>query len=503
MTSPVEVPTIRVRRLNEAPRLENGEFVLYWMAATRRLGYNFALDRAVHHARLLKRPLVILEPAWIDEPWACVRFHRLALDAMAEHQQRLRRRRVVHYPYVEPRSGAGKGLLAALARRACIVVSDEFPCSDVPGMQRGLAEEAGVLVELVDSAGLLPMRAVDRSYPSAYHFRRVLQRELPDHLFRFPSADPLADGFASAPPDILEDEWRRWPPASPDDLSSPRLLHDLPIDQRIPAIASPGGTATAERTLESFLDGRLARYAKERNHPDADATSGLSPALHLGYMSVHRVFDALADRESWNPGMLSEENGGRRSGWWGMSEAAESFLDELVTWREIGFNMCAHRDDYDRYESLPEWARESLEAHEVDRRSHLYSLEELEAAATYDSVWNAAQRQLVREGRIHNYLRMLWGKNILRWTPDAGTALDIMIHLNNKYATDGRDPNSYSGIFWILGRYDRPWPERPIFGRIRAMTSESARRKLRLRSYLERFSSGPPTDAPSPSSEIS
>lgn len=143
----------------------------------------------------------------------------------------------------------------------------------------------------------------------------------------------------------------------------------------------------------------------------------------MGHLGAHQVFDAVADRESWNPGRLANDHTGRRSGWWGMSEGAESFLDELITWREIGFNMCAYRDDYDRYESLPDWARTTLEAHESDERPQLYSLEQLEAATTHDPIWNAAQRQLLSEGRIHGYLRMLWGKNILRWTPDARTAL--------------------------------------------------------------------------------
>jgi deoxyribodipyrimidine photo-lyase len=170
-----------------------------------------------------------------------------------------------------------------------------------------------------------------------------------------------------------------------------------------------------------------------------------------------------------------------------MSEGAESFLDELVTWRELGFNLNARGEDYDRYESLPEWARRTLEAHQADARPELYLREELDAASTHDVVWNAAQRELRRDGRIHGYLRMLWGKKILEWTPSARDALEVMIHLNDRYATDGRDPNSYNGIFWVLGRYDRPWPERPVFGRVRSMSSQSTRRKVRMNRYLETF----------------
>jgi deoxyribodipyrimidine photo-lyase len=179
---------------------------------------------------------------------------------------------------------------------------------------------------------------------------------------------------------------------------------------------------------------------------------------------------------------------GRREGWWGADANVEAFLDQLVTWREIGFNMCAHAADYDSYESLPEWAKKTLARHARDPRPALYSREQLERAGTHDRLWNAAQRQLLTEGIIHNYLRMLWGKKILEWSPTPMDALATMIELNNKYALDGRDPNSYSGIFWILGRYDRPWgPERPIFGTVRYMSSDNTAKKLKVRNYLEKY----------------
>ena len=168
----------------------------------------------------------------------------------------------------------------------------------------------------------------------------------------------------------------------------------------------------------------------------------------------------------------------------------ESFLDELVTWREIGFNMCWQRDDYDQFDSLPDWAQKTLHDHEGDIRPSLYSLEEFETGATHDPLWNAAQTQLLQEGRIHNYLRMLWGKKILHWSETPRDALEIMIQLNNKYAIDGCDPSSYSGIFWVLGRYDRAWgPEREVFGKVRYMTSENTARKFRVRNYVKQFSS--------------
>jgi deoxyribodipyrimidine photo-lyase len=193
-------------------------------------------------------------------------------------------------------------------------------------------------------------------------------------------------------------------------------------------------------------------------------------------------------RERWTRRRLAAPAGGKRGGWWGVAAGADAFLDQLVTWREIGFNAAAHLDGYDRYETLPEWARATLAAHARDRRPHRYDRDGFERAATHDPLWNAAQTELRRTGRLHNYLRMLWGKKVLEWSPTPQDALDVLIHLNNKYALDGRDPNSYSGLFWCFGRYDRPWgPEREIVGTVRYMSSENTARKLRLKNYLARF----------------
>ena len=171
---------------------------------------------------------------------------------------------------------------------------------------------------------------------------------------------------------------------------------------------------------------------------------------------------------------------------------AEQFLDQFVTWRELGYNFSSHRPgDYDSFESLPDWALETLATHARDERAVIYTLKDFASARTHDALWNAAQRQLVSEGRIHNYMRMVWGKKILEWSRTPEEALEIMIELNNRYGLDGRNPNSYSGIFWCLGRYDRPWgPERPIFGKVRYMSSENTARKLHVKEYLEKY--GPP-----------
>jgi deoxyribodipyrimidine photo-lyase len=479
------VPEIRIQPCNTAPIRPDGGFVLYWMTAFRRLGWNFALEHAADHARRLGRPLVILEPLRAGYPWASDRFHRFVLDGMAEHARRLAGSNVLYYPYVEPLPGKGKGLLEALAARACVVVADDSPGFFLPRMIGAAAPRVKVRMEKVDANGLLPLRTADRAYTAAFHLRRFLQKSLPGHLGDFPDADPLRDlppRLASLPEEIL----KRWPPGTKASLAGLPIDHDVP-----PVPGMPGGDEAAAAALERFLDERLVTYGEGRNQPDEETTSGLSPYLHFGHVSSHQLFAALAEREEWSPERLGHGSRGAVEGWWGMSPAAEKFLDEAVTWREVGYNMAFHHPDSDRYESLPAWALRTLAEHEADPRPHLYELEDFEAARTHDDIWNAAQTQLVQEGRIHNYLRMLWGKKILHWSRTPREALAVLIQLNNKYALDGRDPNSYTGIFWCLGRYDRPWaPERPVFGSIRYMSSESARKKLRLDRYLSRYAPG-------------
>jgi deoxyribodipyrimidine photo-lyase len=268
-------------------------------------------------------------------------------------------------------------------------------------------------------------------------------------------------------------------------------LNALPIDHSVAPTPIRGGASAADRTLREFIDHRLERYSDERNRPETKATSGLSPYLHFGHISAHEVFLEIMRRERWTPEDVVPPANGRRAGWWGLSANAEAFLDQLVTWRELGFNVCHHRPDHDRWESLPDWATATLSRHARDRREYLYTVDEFANAETHDALWNAAQTQLLREGTIHNYLRMLWGKKILEWTSEPREALEVMVELNNRYALDGRDPNSYSGIFWVLGRHDRPWgPERPIFGTVRYMSSTNTARKFPVRKYLERYGGG-------------
>ena len=491
------VPAIRVRRVNGADFAPGAGYVLYWMIAQRRTRRNFALQHAAWHAQTLGKPLVVLEALRVGYRFASDRLHAFVLDGMADNAARFADSPVRYLPYVEREAGEGRGLLAALAERACVVVTDEYPVFFLPRMVEAAGRQLGVRLEAVDANGILPLRTSEAEFKTAHAFRRFLQREGPAHLGAVPMDDPISQLPSDRRARLARELGQRWPMARAAELAAGERawVAELPIDHSVPPVAVTGGPTAARAHMQRFISERLDRYADGRNHPDDDASSGLSPWLHFGHLGAHELVVAVLEREGWDPGRLGDvrQTRGSRSGWWGVGEAAEAFLDEAVTWRELGQHFAWHRRDYQDYDSLPSWARETLEDHAGDPRPDLYSFEQLERAETGDDIWNAAQRQLVASGRMHNYLRMLWGKKILEWSAHPRTAIERMIVLNDKYALDGRDPNSYSGIFWICGRFDRPWgPERPIFGKIRYMSSDSTRRKLHLRGYLERWSGTPP-----------
>ena len=308
------------------------------MIGARRTRWNFGLQRAAELSVDRGLPLLVLEPLRAGYPWASDRLHRFVIDGMIDNEARFAELGVAYYPYVEPADGAGKGLVEALAEHAAVIVTDDFPAFFLPRMLNAAAHRISVRVETIDSNGLLPMRAADGPFATAYAFRRFLQRELPAHLERPPHSDPLdilpCSSEAEVPADILD----RWPAA---DLSDPAaLIARLPIDHSVPPVDLRGGSEAAAARLSAFVESALDRYATDSNHPERDATSRLSPYLHFGHISAHEVFDRIAAHEGWTSARLSRDARGSRAGWWGMSESAEAFLDQLVTWRELGFVRC-------------------------------------------------------------------------------------------------------------------------------------------------------------------
>ncbi|MGV3484812.1 MAG: deoxyribodipyrimidine photolyase [Planctomycetaceae bacterium] len=504
------IPSTRWVDANQTPENPQGDYVLYWMIANRRFTWNFALDHAIDRAKQFGKPLLIFEPLRVRYRWASDRLHRFVIEGMRDHARQISalgraggvtgthdfslpvfsaNRSVAYYPYVEPAPGRGSPLLRELASHACVVVTDEYPCFFLPHLIEAVKHRLPVRLQQVDSNGVVPLRLPDRTFTVAHSYRRWMQKNLFDLLLERPKANPLSR--LKLPPlgDIDAKILKRWPAADFRDLLDRRGISEISIDHAVgPAEGAVGGPVEAQRRMRQFFSERLERYDTDANHPDGHATSGLSPYLHFGHIAAHEIISRTLERENWTPDRAASPQG-KRSGFWNLTKSSEAFLDQILTWRELGFNFC-HREPgrFDQYESLPDWALKTLEAHAGDERPAVYSIDQFEHSQTHDVLWNAAQRELVSTGTMHNYLRMLWGKKILHWTETPQQALQVLIELNNKYALDGRDPNSYSGIFWTLGRYDRAWgPTRPVFGNVRYMTSESTQKKLRLKQYLARY----------------
>ena len=489
------VPFSRIRVLKNLSAAGGRQYVLYWMITARRVRANFALQRAVELANQLDLPLIILEALRCDYPWANDRFHTFVVEGMAANAKAAAKSRALYYPYVEPRAGDARGLLVGFSARAAAIVTDWYPGFFIPHMLDAAARRIESRLEAVDSNGLIPLADHGRAFPTARGYRAFVQRTLREHLQNFPDAEPLSElSRAAAQRDVPPEISARWPAV---DLKALRTLRqfvgELPVDHRVGAVAMHGGYDRATAQLHQFINTRLRRYGDDSNHPDLDATSHLSPYLHFGHISAHEVFSAVMTAERWTSRKLSKGARGARNEWWGTSPSAEVFLDQIVVWRELAYNGAHYTQDYGSYATLPAWARQTLERHQSDRRPHIYDIETLDSAATHDSIWNAAMHQLKRDGWFHGYMRMLWGKKILEWSGTPATALAVMEQLMNRYSLDGRDPVSYASYAWVLGLYDRPWPERAIFGVVRSMTSESAKRKLKLRNYLSTYA---PRQAP-------
>jgi deoxyribodipyrimidine photo-lyase len=479
----------RIHALNNLAVNRRRRFVLYWMITARRVRSNFALQRAVDLANELHLPLIVLEALRCDYRWANDRLHTFVLEGMAASAKVAAKSRALYYPYVERRAGDGRGLLQSFSADAAAIVTDWYPGFFIPRMLEAAAQRVESRLEAVDSNGLIPLAAHARAFPTARGYRAFVQRTLREHLQHFPNTEPLAElSHAAAPRDVPPEITARWPAADIKVLRAPKqFISDLPIDHNVGAVEMRGGSGCATVQLNRFITSRLRRYGDDSNHPDHDATSRLSPYLHFGHISAHEVFAAVMTAERWTSRKLSKGARGAREGWWGTSPSAEAFLDQLVVWRELAFNGAHYTPGYGSYPTLPEWARRTLERHQSDCRPFLYDIETLDRAATHDPVWNAAMNQLKRDGWFHGYMRMLWGKKILEWSKTPATALAIMEQLMNRYSLDGRDPVSYASYAWVLGLYDRPWPERDVFGVVRSMTSESAKRKLKLRKYLSTY----------------
>ncbi|HSB78146.1 MAG TPA: deoxyribodipyrimidine photo-lyase [Candidatus Methylomirabilis sp.] len=456
----VAIPTERLRRLNDRPERSAGDFVLYWIQMYHRAERNFALSAAIDAANRLGVPVVAHQELAHDLPHANDRIHRFLLEGVAELSKRFASRGVRYHFHLRQADGDPRDLVVRLARRAALVVTDDFPAFVVPMESRRIAEQVDVAVLAVDSNGIVPLAAIPGEQYGAYTLRPRLRRLLPDHLRPIPEPRPRRDSLGVRL-DLPETR------ANPSTLDA--LIADCAIDHSVlPSRVYLGGYAQARARLDRFIAGPLRQYAKARNQPGEDRTSRLSAYLHTGQIAVHEV--ALAVREA--TGIPAEDR--------------DAYLEELIVRRELAYNFCRFNPHHRSLAGLPAWARQTLASHENDPRPYVYSPDEFERARTHDYLWNAIQTELLTTGAMFGYYRMYWGKKIIEWSRTPAEAQATMIRLHEKYALDGRDPNTYSNILWCLGKHDRPWIERPVFGTVRYMSLGGMEAKTDVAAYVDR-----------------
>lgn len=440
----------RIQKLNDKP-VGSGP-IIYWMSRDQRVKDNWAIlyaqELANEHDRQLKVCFYLIE----NHPFLSERHFEFMLGGLKEVKEDLTKLNIPFQVVV----GDGVEVLKEylLDQQAGAVVTDLNPLRGPTGRSERLAQEIEVALYVVDAHNLVPVwSASDKEEFAARTFRPKITKKLSKFLIEFPrlSRQPSTSELG------LPIDWEN-------------ISIRLAFDQSVPKVKwlRPGGKA-AKKTLQNFLDNKLTGYSKRRNDPNEDSLSNLSPYLHYGQLSAARVaLEVKACRA--------------------LKADKDTFLEELIVRRELADNFCYYNTAYDKVLGAHAWAQATIKEHEKDAREYIYPLEELESSKTHDDLWNATQRQMVWEGKMHGWCRMYWAKKILEWTPDAQTAIDTALYLNDKYELDGRDPSGVVGVMWsIVGVHDRAWSERPVFGKIRYMNYNGAKRKFDVAAYVEKF----------------
>ena len=440
----------RVRLLQQGNET-NGP-VIYWMSRDQRVHDNWALLFAQMKALEKKRSLAVvfnLVPKFLE---ATIRQYGFMLKGLQQVETELQKFNIPLFitkgnPEIEiPK------LLDEL--KASILISDFDPLRIKRIWKRDVAKKISIPFYEVDAHNIVPCLFVSNKVEfGAYTIRPKIHKLLPEFMDDFPDLIKMKSSE-------LTSEKINWAEAS-DSLEINRVVEE--VDWLKP------GEVNAQLALKDFLENRFDRYAEDRNDPNKNTLSNLSPYLHFGQISAQRV-------------ALTVEQFYRKS------PSASAFLEELIIRRELSDNYCYFNPKYDSFEGFPEWARKTLNEHRKDKREYIYSLEKFEQAKTHEELWNAAQMEMVTTGKMHGYMRMYWAKKILEWSKSPEEALSIAIYLNDKYELDGRDPNGYVGCAWSVGGvHDRAWTERPVFGKIRYMNFNGAKRKFDVHSYINKF----------------
>jgi deoxyribodipyrimidine photo-lyase len=446
----------RVRKLNDRP-LQKGRFVLYWMQASQRGEYNHALEYAIRQANEQKLPVTTLFVLTDAFPEANLRHYTFMLEGLKELKGRLEERGISLLIL----RGSPDQEVIKVSRQASMVVTDCGYLRIQKEWRKEVAEKAPCPVEQVETDVVVP---VEQACPGEAYSAAVLRPKIHSQLRKYlVSLSETPVKYTMGNQDFAGLDIKK--PISP-------ILSSLSIDRTVKPVSHfRGGPSEAKRLLGDFIAYKLKDYGELRSDPSLDCVSHMSPYLHFGQISP--LYIALQVQEAGRVPLKTRE----------------VYLEELIVRRELAMNFAQYNPAYDSFQAIPDWAKRTLKAHQRDKREYVYSQDELEEAKTHDPYWNAAQKEMVITGKMHNYMRMYWGKKILEWCARPDEALRIAVYLNNKYELDGRDPNSFAGVAWCFGKHDRPWGERKIFGQVRYMNDAGLRRKFKIDHYLKKIGS--------------
>ena len=381
----------------------------------------------------------------------------------------------LHIGFIMRQAEGAQGALQTVSEQnAGAVFFDFSPLKGARTRARTVATKVSLPVWVVDTHNIIQVWvASDKQEFAAHTFRRKVHKYF-ENYFKEPKA---VEAHPHSPEHVSG-------------LSFPKArawADELPSNGT--TVAAKPGTAAATSHLDTFLKERLKDYARGRNDPSHDFQSDLSPYLHYGQLSSLRVVLEAIKHTDIRPLLFDEARMATASTEPSVADGMNALFEEMIVRKELSDNFCFYNADYDSLDGAPDWAKKTLDDHRDDPREFMYTRQQWEAATTHDEAWNAAQRQLMRTGKLHGYLRMYWAKKMLEWSETPEQALADCIYLNDTYSIDGRDPNGYVGMLWsITGLHDRPWTQRNIFGAVRYMNAAGLKRKFDIQTYIDTWS---------------
>ncbi len=427
-----------------------GNFVLYWMQSSQRTENNWALHKAIETANNMELPVVAYFGLNEDFPEANQRHYWFMLEGLQEVYFNLKKMGV---KMILKKEKPAQGVID-LSKKASLIIVDKGYLKRNSEDYKYAAEKAVVPLIQVEDNVIVPVEEASQKeeYSAATMRPKILSK---------------LNNFLELPPEISPKKSSLKMELESIEISDlDKTISSLNIDKSVnKSDHFRGGTSQAKKLIDKFIEKSLEKYEEKGNNPENNTASNLSPYLHFGQISpIHVSLKILRTN----------------------AVEKHKFLEQLIIRRELAINFVYYNKNYDSFLCLPEWAKKTLTLHTLDERKYNYTLKQLENAQTHDQYWNAAQKEMIKTGKMNGYMRMYWGKKIIEWTKKPEDAFKTALYLNNKYELDGRDPNGYTGVAWCFGKHDRPWSRRAIFGNVRYMNDKGLERKFDMQKYFQR-----------------